>query len=223
MEYFTSSTSLLMFCPVVQSIPESSVTSLALLLLSLVLSVFALCILKLCYINCIFVSDCWVFLTSDSATRSCPTTLWPRGLYSPWDSPGQSAGMGSLSFLQGSSQPRNWTGVSCIAGGFFTSWAIRDALIDPLFWIVQNSRGVFFLYVCCQFTLLVAHSFLRHPFSILVSGIPELFYPLTLYANKTVAFHLISDHKACTVGSSSRGRKTSHQANSNTTRALFLT
>ena len=22
----------------------------------------------------------------------------------------------------GSSQPRNWTGVSCIAGGFFTSW-----------------------------------------------------------------------------------------------------
>ena len=24
---------------------------------------------------------------------------------------------------RGSSQPRNWTGVSCIAGGFFTSWA----------------------------------------------------------------------------------------------------
>ena len=24
-------------------------------------------------------------------------------------------------------QPRNWTGVSCIAGGFFTNWAIREA------------------------------------------------------------------------------------------------
>ena len=29
-------------------------------------------------------------------------------------------------FSSGSSQPRNWTGVSCIAGGFFTNWAIRD-------------------------------------------------------------------------------------------------
>ena len=28
-----------------------------------------------------------------------------------------------------SSQPRNWTGVSCTAGGFFTNWAIREALI----------------------------------------------------------------------------------------------
>ena len=27
----------------------------------------------------------------------------------------------------GSSQPRNWTRVSCIAGGFFTNWAIREA------------------------------------------------------------------------------------------------
>ena len=30
-------------------------------------------------------------------------------------------------FSRGSSQPRNWTGVSCIAGGFFTNWAIREA------------------------------------------------------------------------------------------------
>ena len=30
-------------------------------------------------------------------------------------------------FSSGSSRPRNWTGVSCIAGRFFTNWAIRDA------------------------------------------------------------------------------------------------
>ena len=30
-------------------------------------------------------------------------------------------------FCSGSSQPRNWTEVSCIAGRFFTSWATRDA------------------------------------------------------------------------------------------------
>ena len=32
-------------------------------------------------------------------------------------------------FSSGSSQPRNQTWVSCIAGGFYTNWAIREALI----------------------------------------------------------------------------------------------
>ena len=89
-------------------------------------------------------------------------SLQPHRLYSPWSSPGQNIGVGSLSLLQrifptqesnwsllhcrqilyqlshkgsprilewvaypfsrGSSQPRNWTRVSCIAGRFFTSW-----------------------------------------------------------------------------------------------------
>ena len=31
-------------------------------------------------------------------------------------------------FSRGSSWPTNWTGVSCIAGGFFTSSAVREAL-----------------------------------------------------------------------------------------------
>ena len=31
-------------------------------------------------------------------------------------------------FSRGSSWPRNWTRVSCIAGGFFTNWALRE---DP--------------------------------------------------------------------------------------------
>ena len=36
---------------------------------------------------------------------------------------------------RGSSQPRNWTQVSCTAGGFFTVWTTREALIffDYLF------------------------------------------------------------------------------------------
>ena len=33
----------------------------------------------------------------------------------------------AYAFCSGSSQPRNWTGVSCIAGGFFTNWAIWEA------------------------------------------------------------------------------------------------
>ena len=93
--------------------------------------------------------------------------LWPCGLYSTWNAPGQNTGVGSLSLLEGifptqgtnpglshcrwilyqlshkgsprilecitypfssgSSWLRNRTGVSCIAGRFFTNWAMREA------------------------------------------------------------------------------------------------
>ena len=96
-------------------------------------------------------------------------SLQLHGLYSPWNSPGQNTGVGSLSLLQrifptqglnpglphcrqilyqlshkesprilewvactlsaGSSRPRNRTGASCTAGGFFTSWATRLCLL----------------------------------------------------------------------------------------------
>ena len=125
------------------------------------------------------------------SARQCPVHFWisesescsvvsdslrPQGLYSPWDSPSQNTGVGSLSLLQGifptqgsntgylhcrqilyqlshkgspgiqewvaypfssgSSWPRNWTGVSYIAGGFFTSWVMRD--ISSLLAMTQN-------------------------------------------------------------------------------------
>ena len=94
-------------------------------------------------------------------------SLWPHGLYSPWNSPGQNTGVGSLSLFQEifptqglnpglphcrqivhqlshqgsprilewvaypfssrSSWLRNQTQVSRIAGGFFISWATREA------------------------------------------------------------------------------------------------
>ena len=41
----------------------------------------------------------------------------------PWNSPGQNTGVGSRFLSRESSQPRDQTQVSCIAGGFFTSWA----------------------------------------------------------------------------------------------------
>ena len=105
-----------------------------------------------------------VWRTSESPSVMSDS-LQPHGLYSPWNSPGQNTGVGSLSLLQGifptqglnlglphcqrivyqlshngsprllewvayrfsrgSSQPRNRTGVSCIAGGFFTNWAMH--------------------------------------------------------------------------------------------------
>ena len=52
-----------------------------------------------------------------------PRLLWP------WDSSGKSTGAGCNFLLQGSSQPRNHTWVSCIAGRFFTYWAMRESII----------------------------------------------------------------------------------------------
>ena len=119
---------------------------------------------------------------SRSVVSDC---LRPRGLYSPWNSPGQNTGVGSLSLLQGifptqglnpgllhcrrilfqlshkgsprilewvaypfsrgSSQPRNQTGISCIAGGFFTNWTIFWE--DRLFLLSLDTGFIFFFFM----------------------------------------------------------------------------
>ena len=54
-------------------------------------------------------------------------SVWPHGLYSPWNSPGLNTGVGSCSLLQRIFPFPDQTQISCIAGGFFTSWATRGA------------------------------------------------------------------------------------------------
>ena len=46
------------------------------------------------------------------------------------DSPSKKTGVVAMPSSRGPSQPRNQTGVSCIAGGFFTSWATREAHLE---------------------------------------------------------------------------------------------
>ena len=53
--------------------------------------------------------------------QSSPTLCDPHRLYSPWNSPGQDTGVGSLSLLQGIFPTQDQTQVSRIAGRFFTS------------------------------------------------------------------------------------------------------
>ena len=65
-------------------------------------------------------------LTSISAVLSeshsvMSYSLQPHGLYSSWNSPGQNTGVGSSSLSGGSSQSRNQTQVSGIAGKFFSA------------------------------------------------------------------------------------------------------
>ena len=42
----------------------------------------------------------YLFSCESESCLVMSNSLWPRGLYSPWNSPGQNTGVGSLSFLQ---------------------------------------------------------------------------------------------------------------------------
>ena len=57
-----------------------------------------------------------------------PYGLYPARLLFPWNSPGENTGVVANSYSTGSSQPRDQTRVSCIAGRFFTIWATRCSL-----------------------------------------------------------------------------------------------
>ena len=65
----------------------------------------------------------------NSGTEPMSPILWANSILTK--PPGQlkNTGVGRVAypFSRGSSQPRNQPGVSCIAGGFFTSWATRGA------------------------------------------------------------------------------------------------
>ena len=65
---------------------------------------------------------------SESASHSVVSdSLWPRGLYYPGILQARTLEQVDIPFSRGSSQPRDWTWVSLIAGGFFISWATREA------------------------------------------------------------------------------------------------
>ena len=61
----------------------------------------------------------WVKVTQSRPTLCDPMDYTVHG--------SQNTQVGSHALLPGSSQPRVWTQVSHVAGGFFTSWATREA------------------------------------------------------------------------------------------------
>ena len=65
---------------------------------------------------------------SETESRSIlSSSLQPHGLYSPWNSLARILEWVAVPFSRGSSQLRDQTQVSHIAGGFFTTWATREA------------------------------------------------------------------------------------------------
>jgi len=63
-----------------------------------------------------------------SCVQLCATS-WTVAHQAPlsMDFSGKNTGVGSHYFSRGSSQPRDWIQVSCIADAFFTIWATREA------------------------------------------------------------------------------------------------
>ena len=53
----------------------------------------------------------------------------------------------AYSFSRGNSWSRNWTGVSCIAGGFFTSWATREANWHEILYFNFAQLSCFMSYI----------------------------------------------------------------------------
>ena len=72
---------------------------------------------------------CVCVLVAQSCPTLCdPMDYSPNRLLCPWDFPGKMEWV-AIPFSKRSSQPRDWTMVSCIKGRFFTVWAIREAHI----------------------------------------------------------------------------------------------
>ena len=58
----------------------------------------------------------------------------------------------AIPFSRGSSRPRNWIGVSCIAGRYFTVWATRNhhelLVIEAEQWLWGTWLYIFFALLC---------------------------------------------------------------------------
>ena len=52
----------------------------------------------------------------------------------------------AISFCRRSSQPRDWTWASCIAGRWFTVWATREATVIYLIWNQKRAREPCLIY-----------------------------------------------------------------------------
>ena len=74
----------------------------------------------------------------------------------------------AISFSRGSSQPRDWTCVSCIAGRFFTIWVTGETLIHNMKLHIKYNL---MHYLCMKVKVAQSHPTLRDPTDCTVHGI----------------------------------------------------
>ena len=107
-------------------------------------------------------------------------------------------------FSRASSQPRDWTQVSCISGGFFTNWATKEAQV-LLFFNFLNFLILFFyftiLYWFCHTLTWIHHRCTwvpnpeppsHHPPHIISLGHPSAPAPSMLYPASDIDWQFVS-------------------------------
>ena len=93
---------------------------------------------------------------SNPGFPQCRQSLYPLSHQgSPW-----TLNWVAYPFSRGSTQPRNWTGVSCTASRFFTSWATREA---PSIYILLLKSCP---YMCMRFKNTFYHRALEYFYSL---------------------------------------------------------
>ena len=83
--------------------------------------------------------------SESEVAQSCLTLCDPMDCSPPHSSISKS----TISFSRGSSQPRDWTWVSCIVGRCFTIWATREVCVYTLFFFLAVLQG---LWKLCSLT-----------------------------------------------------------------------
>ena len=76
-------------------------------------------------------------------------------------------------FSRGSSQPRNWTRVSCIAGRFFINWAMSEAFLNHLIYFCLINIKTYSLSII---VLTLSRLALCDPMDCSMPGFPVLHY-----------------------------------------------
>ena len=98
---------------------------------------YAIYTMHILNLTVLYVKRKWKWSCSVMSDSLQPRGLQPTRLLHPWNSPGSSIHgilqarvleWVAISFSRGSSQPRDWTWISHIAGRCFTAWATREAL-----------------------------------------------------------------------------------------------
>ena len=82
-------------------------------------------------------SPCWVLVSASESHSVVTYSLQPRGLSSPWNSPGQNTGVRSRSLLQGIFPTRDRTRVSHIAAEKPGKSLLLNLYVE---YIMQNAR-----------------------------------------------------------------------------------
>ena len=118
----------------------------------------------------------WIFPTQGS-NPGLPYCRWIFYQLSHKESPRILAWV-AYTFSSGSSGPRNRTGVSCVAGRFFTKWAVREALLPPKWWWcvelwAECLCACVLCAVCCQSFLTLCDPTHCSPLGSSVHGISQ--------------------------------------------------